>query len=293
MHPRAMQTLVVVLVENLPVRPDLVDDPPARAQSLHVVALVVPPGAELLLQRPWFRRQVDEHEPIPGLPGHGVQPVLRSIEALHLADVRCADQASVQRVGPTVVRADNGGTEPPGTVTEFAAAVPAHAVERAEHPRLSADDQDALVEDLTYHVVTLVRNLFLPPGAEPLLIENPLLLEIEDFRRIIVPRRKRLSHPHRLPFQFERHRPPVHRPWFCGRHIIAPCKTRDCAVSILSITHPGKASRTVQPRSFPEETHQVSPHLLAGPHDGVSPAHVVGRPVRPPGFGTVKQIRVP
>src|SRR5438093_9545812 len=59
----------------------------------------------------------------------------------------------------------------------------------------------------------------------------------------------------------------------------------------LRTTPPGRDP--IQRISSAQEIQQVPSHLLACPHDGASPAHVVRRPVRSPGSRAIKQVRVP
>ena len=179
-----MQALVVVLDHDLPVRGDLVDDADADPQLLHPEPLehrdALGACLQELHQRPGLAgREVREQEPRMRLDGEGVQRVVGAVEPLVLLDVRRADQAPAQVVGPGVVRADERLPHRTGrglVVEELRAAVAAHVVEAVQHAVLVANHEHGLAGQVAHDVVAGVRELLGPSDAHPVAEPDPFAL---------------------------------------------------------------------------------------------------------------------
>src|SRR5258708_12270349 len=113
MNRGAVQALVVILQDQLPVGPYFVVDSPDRPQLRQVVAREpVHQRRERLGQRLRVAREVHKQEPLPLGQRHAVQRVFLLVEARHLIHVWRADETAVERVGPRVIGTLNGLGEP-------------------------------------------------------------------------------------------------------------------------------------------------------------------------------------
>jgi hypothetical protein len=103
----AVVALVVVLGDQLPVGRDPVGEAPADPKRRQrVAAQPLRHGAELGGQRNGLGGgQVEEDEPAPGRRPDRVQPESGRVEAVHVLGPGCAQQGTVQPVGPGVVGA--------------------------------------------------------------------------------------------------------------------------------------------------------------------------------------------
>ena len=181
MQIRAVQALVVVLDDQLPVGLDVVNDALAPAQVFH------PPWAELCGKCSQLRRQrggvrikVDEHMPGPGVGGDTIERVVVLAEVRHFVHVRRADQASVEVVGPRVIWALDAAAENAiGLGAEPSPAMTADVVERV-HARRAARDDDALAEQLADDEPSGPIDLFLSSRVNPHSREQPIHLAIEE-----------------------------------------------------------------------------------------------------------------
>src|SRR5882757_9543529 len=79
-----------------------------------------------------IRREAHEDETKSDIGAHRTQPVLRAIEPRKTFPNRCADQAAVVTIGPTVIRAGDGCRAIPRTVEQARAAMTADIVERPD-----------------------------------------------------------------------------------------------------------------------------------------------------------------
>ena len=177
-----MQTLVVVLDDDLPVGLDLEDgdlaDPqvgqsePGQLQRLvHLVGEVLDEGTRLLAG------EVDEDEPFPDVDVDRPQRGRRAVD-LVLLDHRGGHERPVEGVAPGVVRtAKVGAYLALLVVADPGATVPADVVEGADLFVLAAHDQDALVGDLHAHPGARPGHPFSASDVDPVAVEHPLLVE--------------------------------------------------------------------------------------------------------------------
>src|SRR5207253_6975034 len=130
---RAMETLVVVLDDQLPVGGDVIDDAMAAPEGAHFPGCeAIGKIAELGSKRRRIRGQVEKDVAIPGVSGDAVQRIVLETESGDIVHVRRADQPAVEIVGPRVVRTLDAARERPfRTGAEPCAAMAADVVERA------------------------------------------------------------------------------------------------------------------------------------------------------------------
>src|SRR5262249_33088073 len=106
MDDRAVKTFGVVLHDELPVGLDGVDTPLDELEILHSPrAELRPQTREMLLEREGALGKVDEDVTVPEVRGDPLERVILDSEAIDLIHVGSADEASIQCVGPGVVRA--------------------------------------------------------------------------------------------------------------------------------------------------------------------------------------------
>src|SRR6185312_10313760 len=109
--------------------------------------------------------------------GHRMQWPLAAIEALGAAHVRRADETSVERIGPRVIRALDVRIEMSGRLLADARApMPADIVKRARRAALIPRDDHALGADRAHHVVARASDVARPAGAEPPPVKDPVEL---------------------------------------------------------------------------------------------------------------------
>ena len=191
MHGRAVQALVVVLDEDLPVRRELGDGSMARPQLVHPPALVLQRFVGLLFERlaqvrPWLA-EVREDEALPDLHRHRPEAERCPVE-LVLADERRPDQPAVVGVAPRVVGAlDRALRVAVGLgVAEPRAAMPADVVEPAQLAVRAADEEQALAPDVDGDEVPRLGRLAAACDVHPLTEEDPLALELEHRLSVVI-----------------------------------------------------------------------------------------------------------
>src|SRR5439155_20567912 len=138
--------------------------------------------------------EVDEYESLPGLERTRVQPETRAVEAHHLRYVRGGDEPAIQGIGPGVIRAGEGLSGRAFALAQPRPSMPADVVEGPQRLRIVPDDENVLVHHVTNHEVARGGDLLLATDAEPVAIEDAFFLEVEDFRRVVVPGWKRRPH---------------------------------------------------------------------------------------------------
>ncbi len=185
----AVVALHEVLDDELPVRLDVVDDPPADLEVRHVVVLdglhVAQPGADraddLVLEGRRILGQADPYVPEPFAYPHAHQAVLGTADVRHPGEVGRGDQLAVQVVRPGVVRALEGPLDLAGLLgTELGAAVPADVEEGANGFVARAGDEDALAAHVHRLEGTRLGKLRGARDAGPHRLEDVLLLLGED-----------------------------------------------------------------------------------------------------------------
>ena len=185
MDLRAVQALVVVLDDDLPVGLDLVHQTDADPELVHLEALEgrdrLRAVGERLHQRPRLAGEVHEEEPGVAVDRYTVERVGRPLEELVLLHVRRADQLTVQVVGPRVIRTDERLADVAGPleiVDELRSAVAADVVEAAQLAGLGPHHEDRLACDVANDVVAGVRDLLGPAGTDPVAPPDPLSLTL-------------------------------------------------------------------------------------------------------------------
>ena len=150
---RAVQALVVVLGDRLPVGLDLVEAL-AADRELGGAISVEPSGevADDLRDRRRLPTEVDHDQPADDLGSQRHEPVAGGVEILDPLGRPGAEELAVEAVGPRVVRAGDPSAGPTALLLEEpSAAVPADVVKGARDAVLAADDEEALVADLAHH----------------------------------------------------------------------------------------------------------------------------------------------
>ena len=194
MDLRAVEALVVVLDDDLPVRGDLVHEAHADPELVHLEALEGRDRLGAVRERVDQRTarlpaHVHEHEARVAVDRDVVERVVRAIELLALLHVRRADQLAVQVEGPRVVRADERlarGLRPADVVEELRPAVAAHVVEGAELAGVVPHDEDRLPRDVADDVVAGVRDLLGAADAHPVAPPDLLALVLPDLGARVV-----------------------------------------------------------------------------------------------------------
>ena len=189
MQVGAVQALVVILDDELPVRSDVVDNPVSQPQVLH------PPGPELCRQvgelgrERWrVRRHIQEEMSVPIVDMCPMQGEVLLAKMRDLLHVRRAHQTSVEPVSPRVVGALNAAGELAGRFrAEASASMPAHVVERMHGPIVRARDDDAVAGDLAEHVLTRPRDFLSSTGADPHRAKECVELAAEVLRVSVEP----------------------------------------------------------------------------------------------------------
>ena len=174
-HGGAVQALVVVLDDDLPVRLDLVHDPHADPELVELEPLehhqALGALAHLLAQRPRrIAREVHEDEAGERLDVEPVQREARPVEELVLLDVRGADELAVEVVDPAVVRAGERLADVAGrglVVEELRPAVAADVVEALELAAERVGDEDGLAGEVPDDVVAGLGQLLGAADADP------------------------------------------------------------------------------------------------------------------------------
>ena len=195
-HGRAVQALVVVVDQDLPVGLHLGHGAVADPQRRQVEARQRQRREVLVCQRLLERHrvgvEVDEQEALPD--GDLDRPQAQGVAVdLVLAHVGRADQAAVEGVCPGVVGALDGALQAAGgVVAEPRAAVPADVVEAAQLALLGAHHDHALAGHVDRHEVAGLVQALVAAGVEPGAREHPLALEVEHLGGVVVAARQRL-----------------------------------------------------------------------------------------------------
>ena len=183
MHPSAVQALLVVLDDDLPVGRDLGNGAHADAQvgqtealePDELLAVLYDPG----LERRGFLGQADEHEALPHVRRHRPQRQRVLVDVV-VAEVRCGDESAVECVRPRVVRAHERALRAVAAlVAQARATMAADVGERVEDAVEVAGDQDALAGDVDHRAIASGQRV----GAhrhEPPTVEEPLSLDLVD-----------------------------------------------------------------------------------------------------------------
>ncbi len=183
-----MQTFIVILQDQLPVRLHVVLNAPDCLQQGQVVAR----ESSLERREPLRRRsrlgiEVHEQEPFPRGERDGVQRIRLLIEAFHLVHVRRANQAPVERVGPRVIWAlDRLGEAALGRFAQPRAAMATDVVVRVTLTGLIAQHDDALATDRRDEVIARRREGLIAADADPVAPEDPLRFAGEYFWIVVV-----------------------------------------------------------------------------------------------------------
>ena len=169
----AVQALVVILDNQLPVGLDVVDDPSSQAEILHA------PGAELagkvgeLFRQPVRRSgrmtiEVEEEVSVPDLDRDAVQGKVLLLEMRHFVHVRRPDEAPIEAVGPRVVRALDAAGELAGRLrAESRAAMPTDVVEGVHASVRRSRDDDAVARHVAEDELAGACDFLGPASADP------------------------------------------------------------------------------------------------------------------------------
>ena len=184
-----MVALHEVLDDQLPVGGDLVGDrfphrqrPDAVApEFLQLAETVAQRRLELGRDRSWIFGQREPDESFPDVEMHRDESEVLPVQRLVAGDIGSADEATVQRVGPGVVDALDGGA---GVATRLQAearsAVSADVEERAQLAIAPAHDQHALPGQLDGLEVARRGQRVGAADTGPHLTEQALLLACVD-----------------------------------------------------------------------------------------------------------------
>ena len=182
-HAGAVQALLVVLDDDLPVGGDVADAGVRDVQRTHVEALereeVGAMGAQPLVERRRLFGQADEHEAMP-LP-NVVRPQRQArLVDIGVVEVRGGDQASVERVRPCVVGAHQRTlTAVVVLVAQPGAAVAAHVGQCMQRAIEIAREQHALAGKLDHG--SIARLQAITTGREhPASVEDACTLDLVD-----------------------------------------------------------------------------------------------------------------
>ena len=187
----AVVALHEVLDDELPVGLHVVGDAPADLElvdlpALDDVVVTEPPGdraGDGVLERRRLVGQAhpDVAQPLPQVDGD--QPVLRAVDVLHLREVRRGHERAVEGVGPGVVPALELALAGSRLLHAHAgAAVPADVQERAQLPVAATDDQHVLPAHVDGAERAGTVEVGRPRSGEPVRLEDPRLLLLEDRR---------------------------------------------------------------------------------------------------------------
>src|SRR5262249_50768072 len=163
MHARTVVALVVVFHDDLPVGGDNVSQLARTTQLRQWIALYSIRNRPKLTcevvpsPRGVSGSQIEKEEPTPGLDANRVEGKIFLVQAIGFAQMRRAEQFSIKRVGPQMVRAADG----PGGghsadqfhamrifVAEARAAVPAYVVVCSQLSAFRTHHQDALARHI-------------------------------------------------------------------------------------------------------------------------------------------------
>src|ERR1700682_910079 len=190
---RAVQALVIVLNNELPVGLHFVNDPPVQTQIAHTPwREFLWQFRELLFQRLRVPAQMQEDVAIPDAGAYRVQRIVLASEAW-LVHVRRAEEPAIEIVGPAMIGALDASREIPlARRADARAAVPADVVERPQDDRAIAHDDDAFAGKFAQEIIARVGDALGPAGAEPAMEVEAPHLPAKNCRVGVVTRRKGL-----------------------------------------------------------------------------------------------------
>jgi hypothetical protein len=164
-----MQALVVILDDQLPVRLHVVDDAAPEAQVLHSPRTeAIDQGTELFRQRRSGLGQIQEHMAVPLVGTYCVEREVALPEVRDFVHVRRADQASVEVVGPRVIRALDAARKLSGLLrAQPRPAMTAHVMEGGHTTRGVARDHDVVAVQLANDELSRTLDLLGTGGIEP------------------------------------------------------------------------------------------------------------------------------
>jgi hypothetical protein len=208
MERRAVQTLVVILNDQLPVGLHVIHDPMRDDEIAHS------PGRELfresgklVAERRSAIRKIDEDEAVPHVRPNGAQRELLAPESGRPVHVRRADQPSLVVIRPRVIRALNRAAKGARRlIAQLRAAMAAHVVKRPHAAVVGrAHDDQRIARDAPRDERAALRQLAQPSDADPHAAIEALLLAREQIGIGVVARRQREGRVRQRRARFERH----------------------------------------------------------------------------------------
>jgi len=122
---------------------------------------------------------------IPDVGMNGIEGIISAAEAV--VRVWSADEAPVESVGPTVIAAlDPSGEMPLGAGTDSGPAMSADVEKRQQRVSPVTRNDDALTGDIAKKIVARRRELFGPPGADPVLAVEAFEFLTEEIEVCVV-----------------------------------------------------------------------------------------------------------
>src|SRR5258708_3762785 len=193
MDNRTVQTLGVILDDQLPIRLQMVDTPLDHLELFHSPwpELLVETG-EVLREGHRTSGEIDENVSIPDRAGNRVQRIVSLTEAAHFFHVRRAGERAIKFVRPGMVLALYASGKP--AVVVFAqerTAMPADIVKSANAALLVTHDDHAGIGDVANKIVAGAGNLVRAAGAEPHIEMDCLHLALKPVWIGVVALRKR------------------------------------------------------------------------------------------------------
>src|SRR5262245_10729592 len=196
MKVRAVQALVEVEDNQLPVCFHVINDSPAEPEVAHAPrGKPVREVAQLRAQRPILPippflpippilplpPELDEDVPVPGLAASSMERIVLLAEFRR--HMRRREQPSIEVVRPRVIGAlDATGEMTFRLLAQLCAAVTAHVEQRVDLTRSVARDDHAVVPKRAREVIAGVGNLIGAPGADPAVDVEALQLRAVEIR---------------------------------------------------------------------------------------------------------------
>src|SRR5205823_10296597 len=175
----AVQALVVIQQNQLPVRLDLVFNSSVETQFPHApVRELLSQTIQLLRKWPWVFTQVNEDVTVPEVAMDTIQRILFPPETL--THMWSADKASLQAVSPAMVRALNSARELAFVRgADAGSAVAAHVVKGVYVSAFVAGHDYAFVSNLSHEEITGRCDLPDATSANPGLAKKALQFILE------------------------------------------------------------------------------------------------------------------
>ena len=172
-HAGAVQALVVVLGDPLPVRHHLVVALAGALELGEPVAVeVLDQVADVLVGVRRLAGEVDQHQAADDGEPHPEQAVAGEVEVLDLVHVRGGPQLALEVIGPGVVGAAQALAHLAlGLLDQAGAAVATDVEEGARMPVLAADDDDAVVAELAHQELARLVDRGDVPDADPAAVD--------------------------------------------------------------------------------------------------------------------------